>query len=72
MFEKLSSILSRLFFSVGLLLIIIAIIDWCLRLFDYTFSWLQYQPGRVIEFSAILMITVVVLLLRQIRDSLKK
>ncbi|KAA3633199.1 MAG: hypothetical protein DWP97_09615 [Calditrichaeota bacterium] len=72
MFDKLSSLLSRLFFSVGLILLIIAIIDWCMRLFGYTFSWLEYQPGRLFEFSAILMITVAVLILRQIRNQLKK
>lgn len=72
MIDKLTSFLSRILFTVGFLLLIIAIIDWFLRLFGYTFSWLHYQPGRVFEFSAILMITVVVLLLRQIREQLKK
>jgi len=72
MINTLTSILSRLFFSVALILLLIAIIDWFMRLFGWTFSWLSYQPGRVFEFSAILMIAVIVLLLRQIREAVKK
>ena len=71
MVDKLTSILSRLFFLVALLLLIFAVVDWFLRLFGWTFSWLTYQPGRLFEFAAMLMICVVVLLLRQIRESLR-
>ena len=71
MIDKLTSVLSRLFFIVALLLIGIAVVDWILRLFGWSFSWLTYQPGRLFEFAAMLMICVVVLLLRQIRESLR-
>lgn len=72
MIEKLMSFASRLFFAVALILLIIATLDWLLRLFGWTFSWLSYQPGRMFEFSAILMIFVMVLLLRQIRDRVSR
>ncbi|MEP0828695.1 MAG: hypothetical protein HRF51_09250 [bacterium] len=69
--DKFSSLLSRLFFIAASLLFIIAIFDWVLNIFGYKFSWLPYQPGRLLEFSAILIIFVMALLLRQIRDSLR-
>ncbi len=72
MIDKLTSFFSRLFFFVGFLLLIIAVMDWFLRLYGWTFSWIPYQPGRIFEFSAILMIVVIVLLLRQIREAVKK
>ena len=72
MIDKLTSFLSRLFFFVAFVLLIIAIVDWFLRLYGWTFSWIPYQPGRIFEFSAILMIVVIVLLLRQIREAVRK
>ena len=71
MIDKMTSFLSRLFFTVGLLLLLVAIADWILRIFGWTFSWLMYQPGRLFEFSAILFIAVIVMLLRQIREGVK-
>ena len=70
MVNKLTSIFSRIFFVVASLLLLIAIIDWILRLFGWTFSWIPYQPGRLLEFAAYIMIFVIVLLLRQIREKL--
>ncbi len=72
MIDKLTSFLSRLCFFVAFVLLIIAILDWLLRLYGWTFSWIPYQPGRIFEFSAILMIVVIVLLLRQIREAVRK
>ncbi len=72
MTDKLTSFFSRVFFIVAIILLIIAVVDWFLRLFGWTFSWLAYSPGRVFEFSAILMIVVMVLLLRQIREAVRK
>jgi low affinity Fe/Cu permease len=69
--DKFSSFLSRLFFIVAFILLVIAIINWVLNLFGWEFSWLPYQSGRILEFSAILMIFVTVLLLRQIRESVR-
>jgi len=68
MLNKLTSIFSRIFFAVASLLLLIAIIDWILRIFGWTFTWLQYKPGRLLEFAAYIMIFAIVLLLRQIRE----
>jgi len=69
--DKFTSFFSRLFFAVAFALFVIAVINWLLGLFGWTLSWLPYQPGRILEFSAILMIFVMVLLLRQIRERLR-
>ncbi len=69
--DKFSSFFSRLFFAAALIMLVIAIINWVLNLFGWAFSWLPYQSGRILEFSAILMIFVMALLLRQIRESLR-
>ena len=71
MINKLTSIFSRIFFAVASLLLLIAIIDWIMRLFGWTLSWLPYKPGRLLEFAAYVMVFVIVLLLRQIREKLK-
>ena len=70
--QKWMSCLSRLFFVAALLFVTVAVVDWCMRLFGWTLSFVQYQPGRLFEFAAMLMIIVAVMLLRQIRDSLKQ
>ncbi|MBD3403326.1 hypothetical protein GF420_10560 [candidate division GN15 bacterium] len=66
--DWLTSISSRIFFAAAVIVLIIGVIDWILRLFDWTFSWVPYEPGRMLTFSAVLMIYVAVLLLRQIRE----
>ena len=70
--EKFLSLLNRLFFLVALLFIAVAVVDWFMRLFGWTISFIGYQPGRMFEFAAMLMIFVAVLLLRQIRDNSKQ
>ena len=69
--SKCMSWFSRLFFFVALILLLVAVWDWVLHLFGYSLSFLPYQPGRLFEFSAILVIFVIAVLLRQIRDALK-
>ena len=70
MVDKLTSIFSRVFFLISLLLFLIAASDRFLRLFGWSWSWIGYAPGRLFELSAMFMIFVVVLLLRQIRERL--
>ena len=67
--QKFMSFISRLFFVVALVFIAVAIVDWCMRLFGWTISFVPYQPGRLFEFAAMLMVVVAVMLLRQIRDN---
>ena len=72
MIDKLTSILSRLFFAVAFALLLIAVLDRVLNIFGWYLTWTHYRAGRLFEFSAMLMIFVIVLLLRQIRERLKK
>ena len=72
MIDKLTSLFCRILFAAALTLAFIAIWDKILRLFGWTISGFSYQPGRMFEFSTMLMIIVIALLLRQIRDGLKK
>lgn len=72
MIDKLTSLLSRVFFAVAFIVLVIAVIDWLLRMGGRTLSFISYQPGRLFEFAAILMIFVMVLLLRQIREKFSK
>ncbi len=71
MIDKLTSVFSRIFFAIALIILVMAIVNWILGVFGWTVSWLTYTPGRLFEFSSMLMIFVVVLLLRQIRERLK-
>ena len=70
MIDKWTSIFCRVFFVIAFALLIIAIWDRFLRLFGWTLSFVPYQPARLFELSGILMIFVLALLLRQIREKL--
>ena len=71
MFDQAISFLCRIFFVVALVLLVVAIWDRILLTFGWTLTFLTYQPGRLLELSALLMVFVIALLLRQIRDNLK-
>jgi hypothetical protein len=66
------SFISRLLFIVAALLFILAVWNWALGWFGYHLTWVPYEPGRLFEFSAILVVFVIALLLRQIRDTLRQ
>jgi hypothetical protein len=70
--EKLYSLISRLFFVSAFVLLALAALERVANLMNLTFLRGTYTAGRLLEFSAILAIFVVVLLLRQIRELLKK
>jgi len=72
MIDKIIKLFSRLFFIFAMLLLIIAFGDWFIRLWGLKFSWLPYDPGRLLEFTAIFMIIVITFLLRQIRDAIRQ
>ena len=65
------SFVSRLLFAVASILLLVALVDWFIGWFGYHLTWVPYEPGRLLEFSAILVIFVIALLLRQIRDTLR-
>ena len=66
--DTLRIIVYRLSFIVAVVLLILATIDWVMRLFGCTLSFLSHQPGRLFEFAGILLVLVIALLLREIRD----
>ena len=72
MLNKLTNLLSRIFGVVAAILFAIATIDWVLERFGWTITGLYYKPGRLFEFSAIMMVFVIAFVLRQIRESLRK
>jgi uncharacterized integral membrane protein len=71
MVDKLASIFCRVFFVIALLLFFSACLDSVLQFFGWRLSW-PYEPAAVLEYSGIIMVLVIGLLLRQIREELKK
>ena len=72
MFDKISSVVSRIFFVCAFLLLSLAFLDKILGLVGWQLSQLPYEAGRLLEFAAILLIFVIALILRQMRELLKK
>ena len=72
MIDQTISFICRIFFVVALVLLFLAIWDRVLLTFGWTLTFLPYQPGRLMELSALLMVFVIALLLRQIREKLGK
>jgi TRAP-type mannitol/chloroaromatic compound transport system permease small subunit len=70
--NRINSLVCRIFFIIAFLLLVIPVIEKIANLAGYTFLRGSSDPGRLLEFGAILIIFVVALLLRQIREELKK
>ncbi len=70
--DKWSSAMSRIFFFASLLLVLIAIIDRFVNLFGYTVLGSSYTAGRILQFSGTLLIFVLAVLLREVREELRK
>lgn len=69
---NLNSLVSRIFFFISFLLIAIAIVDRFLNFYGYTILMGGYTAGRMLEFAGIMLTVVIALLLRQIREEIKK
>jgi len=72
MSEKLYQIIYRVLLLVSFLLLFLAVLERVLLSFGYTLSFVSYGPGKLIEYAGISALFTAVLLLRQIRDHLKK
>lgn len=72
--EKLNSIVYRIFLFGSFLLLAIAVLEFVLNRFGYTV--LQaiggYTAGRLLQLAALLLTFVLALLVRQVREELKK
>jgi hypothetical protein len=72
MFDRWTSTVSRVFFFASFLLLVIAIVDRLLNFFGYTILSGGYTSGRVLEFAGLMLVVVIALQLRQIREGLKQ
>ena len=69
--NKISSIIARLFFSGALALLLLAVWERIARAMGYTVVRETFTASRLIELAVVLVIFVIALLLRQIREELK-
>ena len=67
--ESLASICNRLFFIGAFALFAIAMLEKLTNVLGYTIIGQSYSPGRLFEFAAIMLLFVITLLLRNIRES---
>ena len=70
--ESRASFVSRLFFFVAFLLLAIAVFDRFLNLFGFTILEGSYSPGRMLQYAGIMLVFVIALLLRDIREELRR
>jgi len=70
--EKLSSLIARLFFAGAFVLLVLAVVERIANGFGYTITTGFYHAGRLLEFAVVLLVFVVALLLREIREELKR
>jgi hypothetical protein len=68
--DKLASFVLRVTFVAALLLLAIACVERLANSFGYTI--LPYAPSRMLEFATVFLVAVIALLLRQVRDALRR
>ena len=69
---NLYSIVSRVFFTGAFGLFVLAGIERLANGFGYTILRGKFAPGRLLEFAAVLLIFVITLLVRDVRDAARK
>jgi hypothetical protein len=67
MMEKVTSIICRILFGVAFVLTGIGVLEWLAQLFGSTILRGWYTPGRLLEFSAMVLVLVIALQLREIK-----
>ena len=70
--DKVNSLASRVFFVTSFALLTIAVLERFAVVVGYTLTQPFYSAGRLLEFAAIFVLFVVALVLRQIREELKR
>ncbi|UCF04844.1 MAG: hypothetical protein JSV33_13100 [bacterium] len=71
--NKLNSIACRIFFFVAFVLLAVSIIEKIMNVTGHTIlRGSSYTPSRFLEFAIILLIFVIALLMRQVRELLRK
>ena len=70
--QRVMSLVSRVFFVASFALLALAVLERLVNVFGYTFlGSTGYFASRLLEFAVILLVFVIAMLLRQIRDELK-
>jgi len=72
MIHLLSVIAERILFISILLLTGLAIGENILLMLNWTFYWLPYTPGRLLEFAAILTLFLIAIICWQIREEMRQ
>jgi len=70
--ERFTSIVCRILFVVAFVLLGFSILEWLIRFFGRVPLKVMYDPGRLAEFSAIALVFVIALQLREIKNLLGK
>lgn len=71
--EKITSIGSRILFSLALILLAAAVAERLVNMMGYTIlRQADYSPWRLLEFASVLLIFVISMVLRQIREELRQ
>ena len=65
-------LLIRPFFIAAFVILVVAIVERAAGIRDLSVTADTYSPGRLLEIAAMLMIFVIAMLLRQVRDELRK
>ena len=68
--ERLSSLVSRTFVIVASALLAVAVLEKLCNLAGYTFLKFGVAPSQLLEYAVVLLIFVLALVLRQVRDRL--
>ena len=71
-YDKVASLVSRLLVLGAAALTVLGVIEGVANLFGYTLIHESHKPIHLIELGAALTVIVIALLLRQIRDQLRK
>jgi len=69
--NTISSIVARVFFACALVLLLLSVWERLANAMGYTVIRESFSPSRLLEFSVILVIFIIALLLRQIREELR-
>ena len=71
-YDRVTSFLYRLFAFGTFALLALAVIESVVKEYKYTLVHEKWEPGRLVEFAAISAVFTIALLLRQIREELRR
>jgi len=69
--EKVTSMISRAFFVLAFALLGLAVIERVVNVFEYTVLGRVYTAGRLLELSVVLLLFVLAVQLREVREAVR-